>query len=156
MKRLSAILLVFITSFLSYHSTTYAQSDQQKEYTIKEITVSGIQFLDPNAIINLSGLKIGDKLRIPSTDAATAIKKLWKTGLFGDVSVTVAKVEGDDIFLDINLQERPKVTRISFDGVRKGQQTTLSEKLGTIKGTVVSDATLKNAELTIKKYYAEK
>ncbi len=156
MKRLSAVLLVFITSFLSYHSTTYAQSDQQKEYNIKEITVSGIQFLDPNAIINLSGLKVGDKLRIPSTDAATAIKKLWKTGLFGDVSVTIAKVEGDDIFLDINLQERPKVTRISFDGVRKGQQTTLSEKLGTIKGTVVSDATLKNAELTIKKYYAEK
>ena len=35
-----------------------------EEFCIKEVTVSGIKFLDPNVIINLSGLFVGDTISI--------------------------------------------------------------------------------------------
>ena len=37
-----------------------------EEYTIAGITVSGVKFLEPNALIGLSGLRIGQKVDIPS------------------------------------------------------------------------------------------
>jgi outer membrane protein insertion porin family len=153
---MNRFLLLLLPAFL-YCQNLRAQEDfDQKKYTIKAITVSGIQFLDPTAIINLSGLKVGDTIRVPGTDMAGAIRKLWGKGLFGTVDISATQIEGDAISLDIFLQERPKISRIEFKGIKKGDQTKLSEKLGTIKGTVVSDAVIKNAQLTIKKYYAEK
>ncbi len=36
-----------------------------KEYQIADITVSGVNFLDNNALIHLSGLKVGQRVKIP-------------------------------------------------------------------------------------------
>ncbi len=33
-----------------------------EEYTIAGITISGVKFLEPNALIGISGLRIGQKL----------------------------------------------------------------------------------------------
>ena len=38
------------------------------EYTIAGIEVTGIEILDKNAMISISGLKIGDKIKIPGDD----------------------------------------------------------------------------------------
>jgi len=51
------------------------------EYTIGGIDVVGLNVLDKNAMISLTGLKIGDKIRIPSAATSTAVRKLWKHGL---------------------------------------------------------------------------
>src|SRR5690242_7457786 len=66
------------------------------EYFIAGIEVTGLNILDKNAMISLSGLKIGDKIKIPSDDIAGAIRKLWKTGLIGDITISVEKIEGEN------------------------------------------------------------
>ncbi len=145
---------LFLFSFAGTHLR--AQEVETKEYIIGGINVSGVQFLDPIAVANLSGLKGGDKLVIPSTDLGNAIKKLWKTGLFGHIDILIERTEAQKIFLNITLQERPKISRLEFIGVKKGSRTSLAEKLGGVRGSIITDAITKNMKLGVKKFYAEK
>ena len=82
-----------------------------KEYTVADIEVEGIQFLDNNALISLSGLKVGDKIKIPGDEISQAIKKIWKQGIIGNISIEAVKVEGSQIWLKIFLTEREKKKR---------------------------------------------
>lgn len=126
------------------------------EYEIADITVVGAETLDVNAIISLSGLKIGDRINIPGEDTKTAIRKLMKSGIIADISIYLTKVEGDKAYLTIDLQERPRLTRYEFKGIGKTHQTELSEKIDLIKGKVLTDAVVKNTELAVKNYFIEK
>src|SRR5688572_15946749 len=57
------------------------------EYTIAGIEVTGLRVLDKNAIISLTDLRVGDKIKIPGDAVTGAIRKLWKHGLVGDVTI---------------------------------------------------------------------
>jgi len=127
-----------------------------KEYEIADIKVTGLQTLNENALISISGLKVGDRIRIPSDATANAIKKLWKNGIIGNVAITISKVEGDKAWINIELTERPRLSRIEFNGVNKTQENDLNENLDLIRGRVVSDAIVKNAELTVRNYFVDK
>ena len=127
-----------------------------REYEIAEIKVVGLETIDKNALISLSGLKVGDKVRIPSQTTSSAIKKLWDRGIIGNVALYISKVEGDKAYLVLELTERPRLTRIFLKGVNKTQETDIKENLDLIKGKIVSDAVLKNAELTVKDYFIDK
>jgi outer membrane protein insertion porin family len=127
-----------------------------KEYTIAGVTVVGAEFLNQDAIVSMSGLKVGDKIKIPSDNISNAVKKLWKQGLVGDVKITATKIEEDKIYLQITLKERARLSRWVFSGIRKGQATSISEKIKLIKGKILNDAVLKNTENKIKEYFAEK
>ncbi|MDZ7604814.1 MAG: POTRA domain-containing protein [Cyclobacteriaceae bacterium] len=127
-----------------------------REFEIAEITVIGLETIDKNALISLSGLKVGDKIKIPSQTTSNAIKKLWDRGIIGNVALYISKVEGDKVFLVLELKERPRLARIFLKGINKTQEGELKEDLDLIKGKIVSDAVIKNAELTVKKYFVEK
>lgn len=126
------------------------------EYTIGGIEVAGLKVLDKNAIVSLTGLKVGDKIKIPGDMVSNAVRKLWKHGLVGDVSIDVEKIEGTNVFLILRLAERPRLTDFYFTGITKSRQSTLKEDLNLIKGKIVNDATIRNAELTVKKHFIKK
>jgi outer membrane protein insertion porin family len=127
-----------------------------REFEIADIEVTGLETIDKNALISLSGLKVGDKVRIPSQKTSNAIKKLWNRGIIGNVALYISKVEGDKAYLVLELTERPRLTRIFLNGVNKTQETDIKENLDLIKGKIVSDAVLKNAELTVLNYFVDK
>lgn len=126
------------------------------EYTIAGIEVTGLNVLDKNAMIALTGLKVGDKIKIPGDAVTAAIRKLWKHGLVGDVTISVQKTEGENVWLVIKLSERPRLTNFYFVGIRKGQESSLKEDLTLIRGKIVNDAMLRNTELAVKKFFVKK
>ncbi|MCU0415593.1 MAG: outer membrane protein assembly factor BamA [Cytophagaceae bacterium] len=130
--------------------------ENPQQYYIGGITVSGVEFLDPDAIVALTGLKVGDKINVPGEDISNAIKKLWEQGLIGDVSVSVSKVEGKTIFLNFELKERPRLSRFIFEGVTKSEKEDLEGKIDLARGNVVTDALIKNATYKIREFYLEK
>jgi outer membrane protein insertion porin family len=130
--------------------------NKPKEYTIAQVTVTGAEHLDRDALISMSGLKVGDKIKVPGEDISNVIKKLYKQGIVSDVSVSASKFDGDNIYLNINLKERARLSRYVFEGIKKGQQETLSDKIKLIKGRIINDALIKNTENKIRKFYAEK
>ena len=127
-----------------------------QEYTIGGITVVGTEFLDRTALISMTGLKEGDKIKIPSEETTNVIKKLWKSGIVGDARLSITKIEGDKAFLELSVKERPRLSRFVFTGISKSQGETLTDKIKLIKGRIVNDALLSNAINKIKSFYAEK
>lgn len=126
------------------------------EYFIAGIDVEGLKVLDKNAIISLSGLRIGDKIKIPGDGITNAIRKLWNHGLVGDVSILVDKIEGENVWLRLILTERPRLTNFYFQGINGSQESSLKEELTLIRGKIVNDAMLRNAELAVKKFFVKK
>ncbi|CAN5430864.1 POTRA domain-containing protein [soil metagenome] len=126
------------------------------EYFIAGIDITGLNVLDKNAMISLTGLKVGDKIKIPGDQIATAIRKMWKHGLVGDVSISVERIEGENAYLMITLAERPRLTDFYFTGISKSRQSSLKDDMKLIKGKIVNDAVIRNSELTVKKYFAKK
>jgi len=161
---------LFLLSCLFITGNLYAQSvtglnknaqkqvdDKTKEYEIGGISVTGVKYLDQDLLIAVTGLNIGQKVRLPNDEnIAKAIRNLWKQELFSNVSISVSKTIGDKVFLNIAVEERPRLSRYLFKGIKGGEAKELKEKLGLIKGKVVTDATKKEAEVRIRKYYMDK
>ncbi|OUJ73704.1 outer membrane protein assembly factor BamA [Hymenobacter crusticola] len=130
--------------------------EEAQRYELGGITISGTRYLDPNTLIGLTGLKIGDPITIPGEEIGRAIRKLWDQGILGDVSVSITRTEGRRIFLDFNLKERPRLSNFVFTGISKGQADELKNKIKLIRGKVVTDALLNNTRTQVRKYYTNK
>jgi outer membrane protein insertion porin family len=126
------------------------------EYELGGVRVEGAEFLDKNSLIAVSGLGVGQKIKIPGDDITTAIRKLWNQGIIGDAKIFIEKTEGNKVFLIIKIKERPRMTNFTYSGIKKGQQETLKEKVKLTKGVIITSAMKKNAENTIKKHYFER
>ena len=126
------------------------------DYEIGGITVSGIQYLDQKVLVLLSGLKVGETVKVPGQKVTDAIKKLWDQGLFENIVITATKIQGDVIFLNIHLQERPRLSKFSFKGVKKTEADKLRENMHIARGDVVTDNLLVRVDNVIKDYYHDK
>lgn len=126
------------------------------EYTIGGIEVTGLNILDKSAMISLTGLKVGDKVKLPGEKISGAIRKLWKHGLVGDATILVDRIEGSNVFLTIELAERPRLNDFYFTGISRSRQSALKEDLTLIRGKIVNDAMIRNTELSVKKFFFKK
>ncbi len=126
------------------------------EYEIGGVTVTGANFIEPSIIIMVSGLTVGDKILIPGDDISQAIKNLWKQGLFQNVTISISSIQNNIVFLDIELVERPRLSRFEFLGIRKSEREKLEETLSLVRGDVITENLLVRAESSIKDFLHEK
>lgn len=153
------VLVLSITKiFAQEHDQKLSKIDYSKpaEYEIGGITISGIKYLDHNILTHLSGLKVGDKITVPGDKVTNAMKKLWNHGLFGDVQISATKIIGDKIFLDIYLQERPRLSKFGFEGVKKTEADDLNDEIKLVRGSQVTDDMINLSVNRIKKFYRDK
>ena len=130
--------------------------DAPVEYELAGITIQGIQNLDKNAIITLSGLNVGEKIMVPGEDFSKATKKLWEQNLFGDIKINVSKIVGENIFLEIQLTELPKLAKFGFKGASKSEVDKIREKIELARGKVVTENLINNTQHIIIEYYKDK
>jgi outer membrane protein insertion porin family len=151
----TVILLLTSAVSVSAQEKTISYSSPT-EYVIGGITISGTKYLDPDVLISLSGLKVGDEISVPGDFVSKAVRNLWDQGLFTDVQIRITKTMGNRAFLDIYLQERPRLSKFSIKGVKKSEADDIREKISLVKGRVVTENTKNNATQTIRNYYKEK
>ena len=135
----------------------WQNASRPKEYTIRSIKVTGVFFRDTAIVVSISGLQPGDKILHPGGDEfPKAIQNLWKQKLFSNVEIFVTRVDGENIDIEINVMERPRLGNYKFKGVKKTEEEELIGKIGLAKQTIVTENTLRNADEVIKKYFGEK
>ncbi len=156
MMRKLVILLVLLGIGFSSIAQKFVDYSNPKEYTIADITVTGVKYLSRDALIMLSGLKVGQRIRIPGDEISDAIQRLWDQGLFSDVKITITKIEGDKVYLNFYLQEQPRLLNLYISGVNKTQEEEIRDVLDLSRGKKVSHSLLVDAEKKIKNYYAKK
>lgn len=159
---ISLILFTVFTTFSSIAQIISSQPDFEVDYSnpvefeIGGITISGVKYLDNNALVTLSGLSVGDKIKVPGEKTSKAIERLWSQGLFERIRIEVSKVQGSIIFLNIDLKERPRLSRFSFSGVKKSEADEIREKVKLTRGDVVTDHLLLKSSAIIRDYYIDK
>ena len=154
----------FVALFLTLMSLSLNAQEKQEiidfmssdDYIIGGVTVTGVRFLDTNALIGISGLRLGQEITIPGEAVTTAVQKLWQQGLFSDVRISIAKVVSDSVFLDIFLQERPRISSVKFNGLKKSEIDDLNKKINLPVGSQVTAFLLNTANKIIKDHFIEK
>ena len=127
------------------------------QYTIADITVKGAKSFDKNLIISISGLQVGDKVQIPGTDVfGKAINKLWNQNLISDVQIYFTNLVGDDLSVEIDIVERPRLESFKFVGISKGEASDLKTKVNLTKDRVITENMKLNAVDAIRKFYVDK
>ena len=176
MRELLLRIGVFMVAAVAFVFTAHAQVDTTqptsvdpkliewknakvpKEYIIAGIETSGIRYLDTTIVVSISGLQIGDQFIHPGGDIfAKAIANLWRQKLFSAIDIYVTKIDGNNVTVEINVQERPRLGNFSFTGIKKTEQEDLQAKIGSlVKGTIISENMKKNIAEATQKFYAEK
>ena len=90
-----------------------------KKYKIADIKVTGVKNYDDFVLIGFSGLSVGDEITVPGDEVTSAVKRFWKHGLFSDVKILASKIEDDQIWLEIQLKQRPRVSAVHYYGIKK-------------------------------------
>ena len=127
-----------------------------KKYEIAGISVSGVKNYEDYVLIGFSGLSIGQTITLPGDDITNAIRRFWKQGLFSDVSISVEKMVGGKVWLDIALKQRPRISEINFQGIKKSEREDLEMQLGLVKGNQITPNMVDRAKKLITRYFDEK
>lgn len=128
-----------------------------KEYTIRSVKVTGLTTLDTAIVLSISGLQVGDKVTLPGSDVfSKAITNLWRQKFFSNVQIFITAVQDDNIDLELNVQERPKLGTFEFVGIKKSEKDDLKGKVQLVKGTIITENSKRTAQEAIEKYYRDK
>ena len=128
----------------------------RKTYEIADIAVEGADSYEDFVLIGFSGLAVGDKIEVPGDQITKAIKRFWKQGLFSNVKIKASKIEGNKIWLVIELEQRPRVSEIRYEGMKKSEREDVEVKAGIRQGSQMTPNLEDHAKTVIKKYFAEK
>ncbi|MEG2369944.1 MAG: POTRA domain-containing protein [Alistipes sp.] len=126
-----------------------------QRYYIRNVNIRGVKYLNHDIIKASASLVPGDSIYLPSSFISNVITRLWTQNRFADVKVGAA-IDGDSLDLEVFLQERPRVSKWAFEGVTKGKQKDLMEKLKLKPGNALSDYVIDKNKKLIKAYFSEK
>ena len=127
-----------------------------QEYEIGGITVTGAAHLDNDVLKLLSGLSVGDHIKIPGDKTSKALQNLWKQGLFSDISLTITKIYNGMVFLDIAVKERPRLSKFSFIGIKKSEADKIRDEIKLTKGDVITENLILASQSKINNYFINK
>ena len=113
----SVLFTTIIVGLLSHTNSSWGDAGK-----ITSIEVLGTQRIDPETVISYSNLKVGDQNDPDKLD--TALKILFKTGLFADVDFVKVGEK-----LVINVIENPVINRVAFEGNKRIESKDLELEL---------------------------
>ncbi|HWB61987.1 MAG TPA: POTRA domain-containing protein [Chitinophagales bacterium] len=150
---------VFILSAIRVHaqdSLSLFDYGKGGEYQLAGVKVEGAKFLDSRILVTLSGLTIGDKIKIPGEQIPKAIKALWRQRLFTNISVVADKIEGDKLYITIHVEERPRIARYQIIGIKNSDADEIRKKIDFRAGSILTENMKSTAINVIRNYYIDK
>ena len=134
----------------------YLDYEAPRDMVIADIAVTGVKYLQSNYLVNISGLAVGQTVTVPGEKITQAIDKFWDLGLFSDVRVFATKMEGRNVWLEIHLTERPRLTRLRLHGLKKTETKDVQDKIKLKPGNQITENVLNNTEIIIRKHFVDK
>lgn len=132
--------------------------NSDKSYEIGQITVEGASFSDENALIGVSGLRVGDIISVPGREIPDAIKSIYRLSLFTEVDIIASKIVDDVIFLVIRVQERPRYLTHTFRGVKDAVHDDLTKivERHLRRNSILTENTKRNIVKGMEKFFHDK
>jgi outer membrane protein insertion porin family len=149
---LTILFLGSITPVLAQEDEDRIPFDQGTPYFLANIDVTGKISYNQQTVVTFTGLEKGQRITVPGEEISNAVKKLGKLGLFSDINFYVNKIEGDSIYLELNINELPKLSEPKIVGVKKSKAEGLIKDAKLTKGMIVNE----NLVTTTKNYIENK
>jgi outer membrane protein insertion porin family len=154
LRPLLFVLLVCSIYILPQRSD--AQRTKAPTYKILGISVEGN---DPKngtetaAIINNTGLKVGDEIAIPGDQTRSAIQRLWALKIFSDVELLIDNKVSDGVYLLVKVTELPRLDKVEVTGADDVSKDDVLKKINITPGQVITPSDVKKFEQSIKDLY---
>lgn len=145
-------ILVLATANKAAAQNDGPRLDAGKQYILADVLVTGKTTYNEQTIVTFTQLEKGQAIQVPGEEISNAIKKLWKLGLFSDINFYISKERNDSIWLELNIQELPKLSEARIQGIRKGKREALIKDTQLTKNKVVNE----NLLTTTKNYIENK
>lgn len=141
---------------IDYSTLKVMDYDNVKEYVIADISVSGIEYIQKEVLISLSGLKVGNTIKLPGDEVTDVLKKFWSQGLFSDARITATQIRNDSIWIDIYLTEQSRMSKLTINGIGKSETQDIMEKINLRTGQQVTADIMDNTRRIIRDHFIEK
>ena len=151
-KKKNILLVLLLGSIFHLQAQDRLKFDQARKYILADVKVNGKISYNQQTVVTFTSLEKGQEIKVPGEQISNAIKKLGKLGLFSDIDFYVNKIEGDSIWLDLDITELPKLKEVKFNGVKKSKVEALIKENSLTMGKIVNE----NLITTTKNYLENK
>ena len=159
--------MLFLMTLLGFGNSAFAQIQigddlsevnyaRPQKYEIGGVVVEGAKYVDGSMLSMIAGLRVGDEISIPGDEISNGIRKIWEQGLFEDVAVNATDFVGNKVFLQIVIKEKPRVSRFSFNGIKKSEADDIRNKINLSRGDIATDHLLTKTTRIIEDFFYDK
>ncbi|MBC2838906.1 outer membrane protein assembly factor BamA [Robiginitalea sp. SC105] len=150
LRGLLLTLAFLLTLPLLAQDTSYQNS---RTYILGGLKVTGLQSYNEQTVKTYTGLREGQPITVPGDQISDIIKKLWGLDLFSDVTFYIERVEGEEIFLELNIQERPSLNNVTFYGIPKRKVSDIQDDTDLKKGKKITESLIANTKNFLENKY---
>jgi len=144
------LLLLFLTTSVTFSQTSY---EDGKKFVLGGLEVTGLQSYNEQTVKTYTGLRVGQPITVPGEEISAVIKKLWGLELFSDVAMYQTKIEGNKIFLELNILERPTLSKVTVYGVKKRKVDEIITDTDLKKGKKITESLIANTKGYLENKY---
>ncbi|MDC6387262.1 POTRA domain-containing protein [Maribacter sp. PR1] len=142
-NHLLTILLLFVLTNVVSQEMSY---ENGKSYILGGLEVTGLESYNEQTVKTYTGLRVGQPITIPGEEISEVINKLWGLELFSSIDFYIANIEGNTIFLELNIIERPTLTDVTFNGIKPRKVDELRNDTDLKKGKKITESLISNTK----------
>ncbi len=146
-------LLLFITTFTLAQDIPY---EDGKKYILGGLEVTGLQSYNEQTVKTYTGLRVGQPITLPGEQISAIINKLWGLELFTDIDFYITNIEGDNVFLELNILERPTLSEVTLKGVKQKKLDEIVKDTDLKKGKKITESLIANSKNYIENKFRKK
>ncbi len=159
MKRFISLELFFTFILLFITTLTIAQDisyEDGKKYILGGLEVTGLQSYNEQTVKTYTGLRVGQPITLPGEQISAIINKLWGLELFTAIDFYITNIEGDNVFLELNIIERPTLSKVTMNGIKKRKVDEIIKDTDLKKGKKITESLISNSKNYIQNKFRKK
>lgn len=148
----SIITILFLfTNLIAFGQE--ASYEDGKKYILGGLEITGVKSYNEQTVITFTGLRVGQPITLPGEEISAVINKLWALELFSDINFYITDIKGEEVFLELNIVERPTLTDVTVYGVKKRKVADIINDTDLKKGKKITQSLINNTENYLKNKY---
>lgn len=157
MKRYTSSKFIFTFLFIFLNTLLIAQEntayENGKKYILGGIQVTGLQSYNEQTVKTYTGLRVGQPITIPGDQISGVINKLWDLELFSALDFYITNIEGETIFLELAIKERPVLSKIKVYGIKERKVKDILDDTDLKKGKKITESLIANSKNYLQNKY---
>ena len=160
-------ILLTLMALLGFGNSAFAQIQigddlseidysRPQKYEIGGVVVEGAKYVDGSMLSMIAKLNVGETISIPGDEISNGIRKIWEQGLFEDVAINATDLVGNKVFLQIVIKEKPRVSKFSFNGIKKSEADDIRNKINLSRGDIATEHLITKTTRIIEDFFYDK